>query len=253
MSSYNAMQLIFNRRIASGLSLNANYTWAHGLDDISADFNSVVLVGKPWINYGNSDVDIRHRIAVTATYEIPSPKHVNAIENALLAGWQANDLFYWQTGMPFTVNSRGTAANGLAYVNLPGITVDWPNVGKGAVLSNHSINQWFNLSAFSPQVQGTLGNERPNQFYGPHDRRNDLSLFKNFKFTERFKLQFRAECFNISNTPNFDQPNDSIGGWATSGGVITGVEETGSPFGKITHTLVNELPRQFQFALKLLF
>jgi hypothetical protein len=260
MSAYNALQLVFNRRITSGFSVNANYTWAHGLDDTSADFNAVVLADKRWINYGNSDVDIRHRIAVTATYEVPSPKHAKAIESVLLGGWQANSLVYWQTGLPFTVNSRATAANGLAYINLPGITVDWPDVAKGAVLSNPTGNQWFNLSAFSPQIQGTIGNERANQFYGPHDRRADLSLFKNFVLTERFKLQFRAECFNLSDTPNFDQPNDSIGKWDTTTDPTTGFitysaagPAEGYTFGKITQTSLNELPRDYQFALKLLF
>jgi hypothetical protein len=256
MSAYNALQLVFNRRITSGFSVNANYTWAHGMDDTSADYNAVVLADKRWINYGNSDVDIRHRIAVTATYEIPSPKHAKAIESVLLGGWQANSLVYWQTGMPFTVNSHATAANGLAYINLPGITVDWPDVAKGAVLSKPGLNQWFNLSAFSPQVQGTVSDERANQFYGPHDRRSDLSLFKNFMLNERFKLQFRAECFNLSNTPNFDQPNDSIGAWMTNkAGAITGAAgpNEGYTFGKITQTTINELSRDYQFALKLLF
>jgi hypothetical protein len=80
----------------------------------------------------------------------------------------------------------------------------------------------------------------------------DLSLLKNFRLTDKWHLQFRAECFNISNTPNFSLPNQNISGW--NGPVRPGASPTNAGgFGTISSTAQNELPRQFQFALKLLF
>ena len=105
-------------------------------------------------------------------------------------------------------------------------------------LSNPNIAEWFNTSVFTPQIPGTAGSERVNQIYGPHDRRVDLSLFKQAVIRERVALEFRAECFNISNTPNFDLPDVTLG-------------DPG--FGRITDTNPQELPRQWQFGLKVKF
>jgi len=110
-------------------------------------------------------------------------------------------------------------------------------------------------NAFTPQVQGTVGDERVNQLFGPHDRRDDLSLIKNFAFNERWKVQFRAECFNISNTANFAEPDGTISTWEypKTGAPYSASYAQGDAFGSIQSLAGNEAPRQFQFALKLLF
>jgi hypothetical protein len=99
-----------------------------------------------------------------------------------------------------------------------------------------------------------MGNERVNQFVGPHDRRDDLSIIKNFSVTERWKVQFRAECFNLSNTPNFANPTTTVDSWTTgSTGQQVPASYPSDPFGSISTLSGGENPRQFQFALKLLF
>ena len=114
-------------------------------------------------------------------------------------------------------------------------------------------------------LPGTAGNERSNQLYGPHTRRADLSVFKTFKLTEADSLQFRAECYNISNPPNFSTPGSTISGW-TAGpehdstnpisrvGLLPGdIPATAGGVGTITSDVYGVNPRQFQFAVKFLF
>jgi hypothetical protein len=121
----------------------------------------------------------------------------------------------------------------------------------------------LNLKAFTPQAAGTFGDERNFALYGPHARRADFSIFKNFNITEKFSGQFRAECYNISNTPNFAPPNSTISSWnpGPQHGVSNPISQVGllpgdtptnaGGFGTVTST-VND-PRQYQFALKVLF
>ena len=105
-------------------------------------------------------------------------------------------------------------------------------------MPNSGLAEFFNTAAFATQPAGTLGNEARNALYGPHFRHVDLSAFKDFNVTESKLIQFRAEAFNISNTPSFANPNATIGN---------------GQYGQITGLNVNYTPREFQFVLKLLF
>lgn len=127
----------------------------------------------------------------------------------MLGGLRFNGLGFWQTGAPLTVTSSVDQASGLATINLPTVTTDRPNVAAH-VVTNGTLTQFFNVSAFAQQPLGTAGNEGRNQYYGPHLRRGDLSLFKTIPVHERAQLELRAECINITNTPNFDRPNHTI-------------------------------------------
>lgn len=236
ISNYYALQAAFTRRYSRGLTLNANYTWAHGLTNTvngSGSTNPIGLIpGNPLYDYGNSDIDIRHRIAISANYEIPVAKSLHGVPGTILRGWQINTIAFWQTGLPFTVT------NSSPRLNIPGITSDRPDQIAPADIGNPTVEKWFNTAAFAPQVLGTAGSEGRNPLYGPPARSVNLSLLKNFALAEPWRLQFRAECFNISNTANFANPSSSLGA---------------PGFGVISATAVNSTPRQFQFALKLLF
>jgi hypothetical protein len=231
-SNYHSLQTSLQRRFRDGFTMNANYTFAHGLSNSPGPGNSVLVANDPSYDYGNSGFDIRHRIAVSANYQLPFASHSTGLVRLLLQGWQVNGIAYWQSGQPFTVT------NGAARINLPGVLTDRPNMISDPKLDNPTIAKWFDTSAFEAQTAGTVGDQRPNQLHGPPARRIDISLFKTFKLTERFSLQFRTESYNITNTPNFVTPVSNM----TSGN-----------FGRITSTAVNETPRQFQFGLKLLF
>jgi hypothetical protein len=285
-NNYYGLQAVFARRLTKGLEFNLNYTWAHDLGDGSPDGQNSgpnLLPNDPHYNYGNASIDIRHRIATTWTYVLPFGNTTKGLLALLAKGWTSNLILFWQTGQAFEASNGWTNANGVAQINLPTVTGDRPSMvaGQSYKAANPTLTNWLNPNAFTPQPAGTPGNEHTYQFFGPHTRRADLSIFKNFELPEKMTLQFRAEVYNISNTPNFNPPNAGITGWTegsqhgflypiragdnpnfcssatpgcTSVGLLPGDRPTNAGgFGSITSTISNLNPRQFQFALKLLF
>jgi hypothetical protein len=275
-SNYYALQAIFARRFTEGLSLNVNYTLAHGLSDAISGSAGGTATGQiatdPHYDYGNSAVDIRSRFSANWNYKLPFGEKATGTKALLLKGWESNFIIFWQSGNPFGVVDSFTNQNGLTQINLPTISAsnggtDRPNVvpGKSYRTSGGSNSNWLNFAAFTPQPAGTAGNERNDALYGPHTRRADMSVFKNFNVTEKISSQFRAEVYNISNTPNFPGPGNTISAWApgpehtattpiSKVGLLPGdVPTSAGGFGVINSTTANVNPRQFQFAMKLLF
>ena len=135
-------------------------------------------------------------------------------------------------------------------VNEPSVCSDRPDTvpGQSFGLKGHNANEWFNIGAFTPQAFGTAGSEHRNQIWSPNTRDLDLSIFKDFLLREGVHLQFRAESFNATNTENFAPPLNGIGAFNSAG-----VPTNAGVFGAIPSTLIGTSPRQYQFALKLLF
>jgi len=223
LGTYNAMQVVFQRRQLAGLTVTSNYTLAH----------SVVTNAAPWdvsvTERYDSGFDIRHRFVFSANYELPFFRAAQGVKHGVLGGWQVNTVAFYQTGLPYTVS------NGTARSNTGG--GDRPNQVGDPQLDNPTIAQWFNTAAFVAQPINTVGNTGNNTLHGPPQRRIDLSVFKNVPLAATTRLQLRAEVFNVTNIPSFSAPNSSFG---TAG------------FGSITST-GNAVPRQMQFAAKLLF
>ena len=285
-SNYYALQTSFARRLTKGLEFNANYTWSHDLTDgyLGSSTGGVtgLLTANPHYDYGNAGVDMRHRFATTWTYAFPFGNNAQGAKKLLLGGWTTNMLIFWQSGQAFTVGDGWTNKNGTAQINLLNVTSDRPDMvaGQKYKASDPSLTKWLNYNAFTPQPAGTAGNERNVQFQGPHTRRADLSLFKTFQLPESMTVQFRAEVYNLSNTPNFKPPALTITGWSegsehdfnhpitvgNSGfcqtasstcsgvGLLPGDTPTAAGgFGAISSTVNGIDPREFQFALKILF
>ena len=269
-SSYNALQVIFERRLTHGLAFNTNYTWAHGLTDgiggSSPDPGQNLIPTNAHYDYGNSSNDIRQRWATGLTYELPFGQSSRGATAVLIKGWSISLIDYWQSGIPFTVVDAVDNPYGVAQINLPDIQTDRPNVTGAALYPSHkTLTQFFNIAAFTPQAAGTPGNERSNQLRGPDQRRADLSLFKTFSLTQQVSMQFRAEGYNLSNTPNFLPPGAQISAYSpgpehtaanpiAAVGTLPGdVPTSAGGFGEITQTTPSAAPRQFQFALKILF
>jgi carboxypeptidase family protein len=221
--TYNAMQLVFQRRQRGGLTLSSNYTLSHAVVTNAATWD-VNLTERY-----DSDFDVRHRFVFSANYELPFLRTASGLTHAVLGGWQINGVASYQSGVPLNI------VNGTARSNTSG--GDRPNLVGNLELDNPTIAQWFNVTALAAQPINTAGNLPRNPVHGPPQRRIDLSLFKNFDVTAATRLQLRAEAFNVTNTPSFANPNLNFG---TAG------------FGSITST-GNAIPRQIQFAAKLLF
>jgi Carboxypeptidase regulatory-like domain/TonB dependent receptor len=227
--SYNGVQFVAKRRLTKGLDLSFNYTYAHGLDDSEAISNDggdgfgSVPSRVSTLEYGNSNLDVRHRFTGTFNYALPFGNSQRGIKGILAKGWQANGLVSWNTGMPFSETNLNNVGG-----TRPGTTnSDRPNQIASVKVSNRSVREWFNTAAFQAQAPGTIGNEHRNQIYGPGLQRVDLSLFKTFDLTERFKFEFRTEAFNVLNTAQFQFPTAQLGN--TANGRISSTENAYSP------------------------
>jgi len=224
-STYDAMQLVFQRRYRAGLTFNTHYTLAHAR----------VLAPTTWdwtqLEWQDAALDIRHRWVLTANYVLPWGKDLKGVPGALLSGWQINSIAFWQGGLPFGVTNAAARMN-TGGADRPDLVGD-PELPK----SERTLQRWFNTAAFVAQPQFTAGSSPATVLHGPSQRRLDLSLFKEVGLRDGRRLQFRAEVYNVTNTPNFVNPNAQLGNPA---------------FGSISST-GNSIPRQMQFAVKFLF
>ena len=244
VSIYNSFQALLQRRFSHGLAVDVNYTLAHGLDNFvefsTAGFSNstgaAYALHQPRFEYGNSDLDLRHRVAANIIYELPWGRNLTGVKGVLGKGWQVNTLTGWETGMPITVVNSSVISG-----TEPGTgNYDRPNVIGKTTLNNPGKAEWFNTGAFEQQQANTLGNERRNQNYGPHFSHIDFSALKDTKVFEGGTLQFRAECFNLANHPSLGSPDMTL-------------QDGPGVFGRITALNANYAPREIQFALKLQF
>jgi len=264
ISNYNALQTSFQRRFTKGLAFDANYTWGKALSTITGF--SAEGGGRSWgnadptrigqIEYGVAENDIQNRFALSLNYAIPYGNNFHGFKKAVLGGYQVNTIAVWQSGRPFDIVNGGSGIDATPNPANPNVLdsfsnratpqnnggPDRPNLVGNPHLGHRTLSQYFNTAAFAPQPLGTIGTTQRDALFGPHFRHADLSLFKDFPITERVNLQFRAEAFNISNTPSYFI-NDGSGS----------VQLGNSSFGSVQNTDPNYNPRQYQFALKAQF
>lgn len=256
-SDYHAMQLQFERRLSRGLQAIASYTWAHAIDETSDEQLSTQGINN--VVRGNADFDIRHNFSAALSYEI-SPPGKNPVFKALLGGWATDVIARAQSAAPLSISS-GTEIDELGRsvqrrVNVtPGIPVyvDDPEAPGGKRLNNSVDAAHPNCRGpFCPAPAGQQGNLGRNSLRGFPFNQIDFALRRQFNFTERVHLQFRAEAFNFFNHPNFALPENSL---------------TSALFGRSTRTFATGLsssaglsplyqvggPRSMQFALRLGF
>ncbi len=251
VSNYNALQMSYQRRFVHGLAFDGNYTWAKALGDVNSFSQGSQGTGNAdythtrQIDYGVLSNDIQNRFALSLNYQFAANHKFTGINKYLLGGWQANTITVWQSGKPYTILNGGTGSDG-AYGNratpINNAGNDRPNQiasANGPKGIGSSGGFWFNPAAFAPQPLGTVGNFVRNSLFGPHYRKIDFSLFKDFAVTEHSAVQFRAEAFNITNTPSYIL---TLG----SGNVSLG----NALFGHVTDVDPNYNPRLMQFALK---
>ena len=230
-SIYHALQAKLEKRVSGGLWYLVSYTWSKSLT--VADTPAVG--GDYAYERAISSFDIPQNLTASVGYELPMGKgkpflsSANRFANGVLGGWQLQGIMVLRTGRPFTPTISRDVAN-------TGIGGQRPNrIGSGT-LSNPTIGQWFDKTAFTVPAAYTWGNSGADILREDHFKNLDLSLFKQFLVNERTRLQFRAEAFNLTNSPSFAAPGTNID--SASGGVVTSTIST---------------PRNIQFGLKLIF
>jgi hypothetical protein len=228
---YHALQAKFEKRLSSGLWYLVSYTWSKSIN--VADTPAVG--GDYAYERALSAYDIPQNFTASAGYELPIGKgkpllsKANAVTNGILGGWQLQGIVVLRSGRPFTPTISRDVAN-------TGIGGQRPvRIGSGK-LDNPTIAQWFDKSAFALPANFTYGNSGGNILREDRFKNLDLSLFKQFQINERTRVQFRAEAFNLTNSPSFSAPGSNID--TASGGIVTSTIST---------------PRNVQFGLKLNF
>jgi outer membrane receptor protein involved in Fe transport len=224
---YHAFQASAEKRFSGGMSFVSGYTWSHSLDNVANQFGGAANGPLPQdirfrnSDYGSSGFDLRHRFTHAMNYELPFGKgkkfdFKNAFANQALGGWQTNVLLTIQTGLPFTPTLATSVSNAGG---------SRPDRAKSGELDEPVRARWFDTSfntadaAWRTPAQFTYGNAGRNILYGPGRVNWDFSVFKSFALTERFKLDYRCEFFNMFNTPQFGLPNSTIG--TPAAGIIT--------------------------------
>ena len=254
LSSYNALQVDVNRRFANGFQLRGVYTWSKSLDDGTALNSSVganapgfvMFPGNPKLDWGPSTSDARHIAVVNSSYELPfgSGKkflaNQHGLSQKLISGWTVSGVETMQSGLPFTPQLGFNPTNNGDSRNP--IRPSWNPAFIGPIVLG-GPNQYFNPNAFILPPTGTYGNVGRDVLYGPGLATTDLSLAKNTSISEKLRLQFRAEFFNVFNRANFGSPNAVVFGSASANPSPTA--------GVITSTSTTS--RQIQFGLKLLW
>jgi hypothetical protein len=265
-SSYNALWITANKRLSHGLQFSASYTFSKSLDYNSLNSQGVVVQNSFNIrgDRGLSDYDARHRFVINAIYELPFKG------NRLKEGWQVSTITQLQTGNPVNILAgnplaiAGTSFGGLNVASFTGIASLRPDLVGPITVTGHPT-QWFTTTVCDPRdpkgcpagsvfalpvkiVNGQavfhFGNLGRNVIIGPGFANTDFSVLKNTKITERLRVQFRAEFFDLFNHANFGQPGRTAQVGSTTFGVITSTRFATGDSGS---------SRQVQFALKLIF
>jgi hypothetical protein len=243
---YDSLQAQLQRRFAAGLGLTINYTYGKATSpnensDWTPNVQAVSYMGK---NRSLTSTDRTHNMGITNVWQLPFGTgrkflNSNGFLSQLLGGWQVNNMLSIMSGTPFGVYGDGTS------LNLPGSnqTADQikPTVQK--LGGTGTGVPYYDPSAFADVTAARFGNTGYNYLRAPGLFNWDFGMFREFGFTERYRLQFRMEAFNFTNTPHLGTPDNYVG--------------DGSDFMTITGT--NNLgregidERQFRFGLRLIF
>jgi hypothetical protein len=279
-SYYHGLQTNVTKKFSGGLSFMAAYTYSKVRSDALDLLNGFAGNGyrAPYVpgvgihhDYGLANFDIRNVLHLSGGYELPFGKgksmmsNATGVKNGVIGGWALQWIVNLQGGQPFKLDcpSGATAAGTNCYAFVipgknPRTSIHINPDGNPAMLNAAAFAQPCKVGGSTGCVvettpTGILGGNQPSQIAGPGFYHWDLSLFKNFQFTERTRLEFRSEFFNVLNHPNFNYPGFGGNGVnAVSGS--TDFRPTSTTFGEIGSTRDNPLdPREIQFALKLYF
>jgi hypothetical protein len=230
-SIYNALQVKYERRASAGFWYLVSYTYSNNI----FTQETPAAGGDHAYQRALASFNIPQNLTVSSGYELPFGKgkkflgNANRFTNAALGGWQMQGILTLHSGLPYTPTVSRDVSN-------TGIGGQFPNRIASGVLSNPTIADWFNKAAFTVPANYTYGDSGSNILMADRFKNLDFSLFKSFQPAERVRIEFRAEAFNLTNSPTFNPPGTTID--TASGGVVTSTLSA---------------PRNIQFALKFSF
>jgi len=246
---YDSLQAQLQRRFTQGLSMTVNYTWGKAMNVVDAsdwglEWERISAV-KYWnLNYAPTDFDRTHNLEIMTMLQLPFGTGKRWLSgsgravNAVISGWQVNNLMSLMSGHPFTVYASGN-------LNMPGSnqTADQVRANVARLGGVGVGTPFYDQMAFADVSGPRLGTAGFNSLRGPGLVNWDFGVTREFSITERWKLQFRMESFNFTNTPHFDVPDNYVSDGADFM-TITGVTD-------LAREGIDE--RQFRFGLRLQF
>lgn len=221
-SNYNGLQLFYQHRQGKDLTVTGAYAFSHTLDD---EPGTVSLYYDPQASYGNSNQDQRNVFTSSILYSLPFGQgerffgHVSRPVNMIIGGWQFSVIGHMASGSPFDLSVSGQK-NG-----------DTPDINGPIIYPKSISGDWFNTAVFTSapttiangvNVFTRVGTLHRNQIYGPGQRTANVSLEKDIQFTPRYVLQLHGDAFNITNTPQFTNPDGGF--YDANFGKVTGIE-----------------------------
>ena len=242
--NYHGMTAKLEKRFSSGFQFLTAYTYGHALANTGTTLSGSTGFGIPdprnyASGYSSAAWDLRHNFTGSFLYELPFGRgkamggNMNSAVNAILGNWQLNGILTLHTGSPYTLRSNGCQGvwNACRPDLVPG------KDPQAAPAGGRNPDQWFDITAVAPPAALTGGNLGLQSNTAPPTRYLDASLFKDFRFTENVRMQFRAEGFNVANTPQYGTPNNN---------------RQDNAFGTITSTAAGT-ERKFQLSLRFQF
>lgn len=263
-SDYHSLQVSGQQRFSGASQVNIAYTWAKNLTDAQNDRST-----SPQNTYnirlekGRAALDRRHIFTANYIYELPFYSNQKGFVGKMLGGWQFSGLATYQTGLPFTPTISSAISGTLFDPSGLGIIPPPLTVGRPNILCNpnqggaQTAQQWFNTACFqATPTSGTVsnndvGNGGRGIVLGPSTKRVDITLSKNIRFGERFRIQLRGEGFNVFNFVNFRGLNTSVWNPSNIPTAFGGACTSGcSTFGSVTSV---RDPRVIQLGAKFYF
>ena len=215
--NYHGMTARFEKRYSEGLWFLASYTYGHALADTGTTLSGSTGFGTPdprnyGSGYSSAAWDIRHNFTSSFGYDIPFGRgkkfgsNMNKAANVVAGNWQVNGILTLHTGNPFTIRWNG--CQGQWNACRPDL-VSGKNP-QAAPSGGRSPDHWFDITAVTAAAPLTGGNLGLQTNTAPPAKLLDFSVFKDFVFTERFKLQYRMEATNLFNHPWFGTPDNNL-------------------------------------------
>jgi len=219
-SNYQSLQAQLTKRYSHGLAFTSAFTWGKGLGYIAGDDGGLMFFINFRRNYAPNDYDRKFNFEQTFTYELPfghGHRYMNSgAGDAIFGGWKVAGIISVVSGLPFTVQASGSSLNTPGTAQTANISGPY-HVLHGVGTSSH----WFDPAPFqvadptgcpaapTPCTNPGLGNTGRNQFRGPGYLQNNFSLFKSFRLWREVALETRIDAFQLTNTPQFANPNSS--------------------------------------------